>query len=283
VISVLRSMFLACATAVSAAWGAPLRVDIPAPAAESAVAHALPAYWFGVEGDVPRPALVLLHGCGGALDRRGGVSAHLVRYADWANARGWHALVVDSLSGRGERELCTQPMGTRAVTQRERRLDTLAALQWLAARPQVDAGRIALAGWSHGGSAVLAAGNLRAGPVRQAAVRPRALVAFYPGCSAEQRRGYVGSAPLLVLMGEADDWTPPEPCRALARDAEGVELVLYPGAFHAFDGVSPLRVRRDVPNGVRPGEGVHVGADPVAREAALAALEDFLQRHLGAR
>ena len=47
------------------------------------------------------------------------------------------------------------------------------------------------------------------------------------------------SAPLLILIGEADAWNPAEACRWLeahARpDAEKVELVVYPGAHHAFD------------------------------------------------
>ena len=47
------------------------------------------------------------------------------------------------------------------------------------------------------------------------------------------------SAPLLILIGEADAWNPAETCRWLAAhtrpDAEKVELVVYPGAHHAFD------------------------------------------------
>jgi hypothetical protein len=36
--------------------------------------------------------------------------------------------------------------------------------------------------------------------------------------------------------------------------------------------------RRDVPNGVRPGQGVRVGGEPEAREASRARLEAFLRQ-----
>ena len=57
------------------------------------------------------------------------------------------------------------------------------------------------------GSAVLSASNLTHGDVAAATPRPRALVAFYPGCDAELKRGYRPSAPLQLLVGMADDWT----------------------------------------------------------------------------
>jgi dienelactone hydrolase len=57
-----------------------------------------------------------------------------------------------------------------------------------------------------------------------------------------------------------------------------VQLELYEDAYHGFDGTAPVRLRKDVPNGVRPGQGVHVGAEPVARAAAALALKAFLQQ-----
>jgi len=128
---------------------------------------------------------------------------------------------------------------------------------------------------------VLAATNLQQREVAAAARRPAFAVAFYPGCEAELKRGYRASAPLLMMVGEADDWTPAEPCRQLADRAEGApaEFVAFPGAYHGFDGTSPVRLRHDVPNGVRPGEGVHVGGDPAAREASRDGLVGFLAQY----
>jgi dienelactone hydrolase len=201
------------------------------------------------------------------------------RYAALINAQGMHALVIDSLSPRGERELCTQRTGQRKVTQTQRRRDALGALSWLAGRPDVDPSRLGLLGWSNGGSAVLAATNLAHPEVQAAKVRASRAVAFYPGCEDERRRGYRPAAPLLLLIGEADDWTPAAPCHALADEAASPRPVVhgYAGAYHEFDGDRPLRLRTDVPNGARPGQGVHVGGDAAAREASRAELLEVLR------
>ena len=237
----------------------------------------LSAHWFAAAA-APRPAVLLLHGCGGAYAASGELSVRMRDYTAWLNQQGFHALVVDSLTPRGERELCTQRIGTRRVTMANRRLDALAGVAWLAQRSDVIAQRIGLLGWSNGGSTVLAATNLQHAVVQDAAVKPAFAVAFYPGCEAELRRGYVAAATLLLLVGEADDWTPAEPCRRLAASARGrdVSLVAYAGAYHGFDSKAPVRLRRDVPNGARPGEGVHVGGNA----AALAQSRDELRRFL---
>ena len=57
-----------------------------------------------------------------------------------------------------------------------------------------------------------------------------------------------------------------------------MQIVTYAGAYHDFDnpGAAGLRVRKDVPNGVHPGSGVTVGADPPARADALLRVKGFL-------
>jgi dienelactone hydrolase len=243
---------------------------------------ALPGHWFPVSGSAPAPALALLHGCGGAHDRQGRLGARYVEMAARLNSMGVQALVVDSLTPRGERELCTQAVGGRKVTQVQRRADALGALKWLAAQPGVDAPRIGLLGWSNGGSTVLAATNERQADVRTASARPTLAIAYYPGCEAELRRGYKPVAPLLLLLGEADDWTAAAPCKALAgQGGPMAQFEAYADAHHGFDGRAPLRLREDVPGGTRPGRGVHVGANPAARDAAALRLERFIRDHWG--
>ena len=226
----------------------------------------------------PGPAVLMLHGCGGLNNATGQLSARMRGYAGWLNEQGFHALVLDSLTPRGERELCTQRLGTRRVTMANRRLDALAGVAWLAQRPDVVPGRIGLLGWSNGGSSVLAATNLKHPAVRDAAVKPAFAVAFYPGCEAELKRGYDAGAALLLLVGQADDWTPAEPCQRLAARASGraVAIETYIDAFHGFDSNAPVRLRRDVPNGVHPGQGVHVGGNPVALQRSREAVQRFL-------
>ena len=226
----------------------------------------------------PGPAVLMLHGCGGPNNATGQLSARMRDYATWLNELGFHALVLDSLTPRGERELCTQRVGTRRVTMANRRLDALAGVAWLAQRPDVSPGRIGLLGWSNGGSSVLAATNRKHPEVRDAAVKPAFAIAFYPGCEAELKRGYEASAALLLLVGQADDWTPAEPCQRLAAQASGraVAIETYADAFHGFDSNAPVRLRRDVPNGAYPGQGVHVGGNAEALQRSRAAVQRFL-------
>jgi len=118
--------------------------------------------------------------------------------------------------------------------------------------------------------------------VAAAAVRAAFAIAFYPGCEADLARGYLPSAPLLILLGDADDWTPPGPCQTLAAQAMAPprpEVETYAGAVHGFDGSAPVRVRRDVPNGARQGQGVQVGGDPAAAAASRERLLAFVRRN----
>lgn len=244
-----------------------------------------------------RPAVVGLHGCGGldAPGHPGRLSArHAAHVAAWLDA-GYAVLLPDSLGPRGVRELCTTATRERTITAARRRLDALGALAWLQARPDIDAARIALVGWSHGGSTVLAALDAADARVAAAAAaeatRPffRTAIAFYPGCAASLRDArWRPATPLAILIGADDDWTPAAPCVALAargRDAGWpLDVVVYPGAVHGFDAPSGrVRVRRDVPNGVRPGEGVSVGPDPRAREEAGAKVAAILKDALAPR
>jgi len=257
---------------------AQVSVSIPSSDLSRGPGLMLKGFWFAGSASAPAPAVVLMHGCGGAYDRRGVLSQRMLDYAALINKAGMHALVVDSLTPRGEKQICTQKIGTRLITQAHRRLDALSTLEWLAARADVDAARLGLLGWSNGGSTVLAATNERHAEVAKASIRPAFAVAFYPGCEAELKRGYETRTHLLMLVGEADDWTPAEPCKRLAAQAGGrpPEIEAYAGAFHGFDSTAPLRLRTDVPNGVHPGKGVTVGGNPVALQRSREAFLKFL-------
>ena len=271
---VVACVGLACVGASAAAQVDASFASLDAPLG---IPVSLKAHWFAAAGSAPAPAVVLLHGCGGAYDSRGELSERMRDYAGWLNASGVHALVVDSFNPRGHKQVCTQKIGSRSITPAQRRLDVFAALQWLATQPQVDAARLGLIGWSNGGSTVLAATNLRQAAA-PAPVKPAFAVAFYPGCAADLQRGYRTDTRLLLLVGEADDWTPAEPCRQLAEQAEGVkpEFESYAGAHHGFDSTAPLRVRQDVPGGVNPGQGVTVGGNVQALQASRERLRKFI-------
>ena len=276
----MRRLLAALPLAASCACQAQVPVSVPTADLSRGPGLMLKGLWFAAPGADPAPAVVLLHGCSGAYDRQGRLGARMVEYAEFFNRLGLHALVLDSFTARGEKEICTHKPGTRLITQAHRRIDALSALEWMATRPDVDASRLGLVGWSNGGSTVLAATNSRTREVTLASHKPAFAVAFYPGCEQELKQGYRAATKLLMLLGEADDWTPAEPCTRLARQSGGVETELYPGAHQGFDSTAPVRLRQDVPGGANPGHGVHVGGDPQAYAQSRARLERFVAEAL---
>ena len=138
----------------------------------------------------------------------------------------------DSFGSRGEGSQCRE---TRRVARAssERIDDVLAAKAYLQSRSDVKADAVSLLGWSNGGSTVLY--TLREIAGMQDGEPPFAkAVAFYPGCRTPlQKGGWKTATPLLILIGEADDWTPMQPCKDLAEQARGtggalVSIVTYP-------------------------------------------------------
>jgi dienelactone hydrolase len=218
---------------------------------------------FRPEGPGPFPAVVALHGCGGLFARDGKLRA---RETDWAGRLvedGYLVLFPDSFTARGLKEICTSR--SRSIFPRDRADDAAAAAQWLARQPFVDARRLALMGWSHGAMTVL--WTVRPGFMREGADFQLA-IAFYPGCRQIARdASWRPRLPLTLLVGGADDWTDPGPCRALARRT-GFTIIEYPGAYHGFDAPnSPVRLRKGL-GAVKGGEA-HVGTDPAARAGAI--------------
>lgn len=277
------ALLLLAAVAAAASAATPVSVTF-----DSKDGTPLRAWLFQPAATSARGMVVALHGCGGlytAASAKGNAPRFTARHqgmADMLVEEGYSVVFPDSLLPRGETSLCTQVIGSRRITQRERRADALAALTWAAAQPGVSPARIAVLGWSHGGSAVLAAIDSSRPEVRGQAVQPALAVAFYPGCSDALRSGWRTEVPLAMMLGEDDDWTPPAPCVALGR-AAGAEVNVYAASHHGFDNpVGRLQHLPEVPNGVRPGQGVHVGPNPVAREQAYGRLRERLRQAFGA-
>lgn len=231
-------------------------------------------------GGRPEAPVIALHGCGG-LGGPGTDPRLPAREADWAArlaALGHPVLFPDSFGSRGVAEVCHG--GERGITPEAlRREDALAAARWASAQPWAAPGGVFLLGWSHGASTALTAVNA---PVEPGLIR--GAVALYPGCVRQGRAqpDFAPVAPVLMLLGEADDWTPAAPCRRLAARATGapVEVVAYPGAGHGFD--QPRGVPRTLTGlAITPdGSGrATVGQDPAARADALERVPAFLSRY----
>lgn len=233
-------------------------------------------------GPGPFPAVVQLHGCGG-------IDAQSFRWARWLADRGYVALMVDSFGPRRNKGDCRSGPDDPPITARFD--DAFGALRYLQSQTYVRADRVAAIGWSQGGVYAMAVIN---GPSLERARRRgvslpatgfAAGIGVYPGgCFSLVKEQVV--RPLLVLIGEADDWTPAAKCREMveAMRSRGADatIVAYPGAYHYFDVEGQrLEVLAQVENENRPGGfGATVSYQAEAAADARRRIEAFLVRHL---
>ena len=276
------------AAAANAALAAPQTVTFSS--ADGSLS--IPAFWFtggsatdGAEPAKLRPAVIGLHGCGGPLDANDKLSPLLSRYAAYFNAEGYQFLVPNSFAARGEKSICGTPNARRTITEGDRREDVFAAMSWLATQPGVDMARVVMVGWSHGAQTVLQVMDASDKFVASQPRQPVAAVAFYPGCfSLAKSARYKLGAPMLLMVGELDNWTPAKHCVAfherMQRSAAApFDLVVYPGSYHGFDSLSKVVERSGVGN-TASGKAM-VGGNPEAMKASHQRLFDFLALHAG--
>ncbi|HEV2549135.1 MAG TPA: dienelactone hydrolase family protein [Stellaceae bacterium] len=252
------------------------------------------------------PAMIILHGSGG-------ISGREPTWAQRMNDLGYAAFIVDSFTGRGIKDTVTDQSQLSMASDMA---DGLVALRLLASHPRIDRKRIAVMGFSRGGIAAL---YTALEPIRRGIIdddlRFAAHVPLYPGCNVPYVSAHLDGAPILMLLGGKDDYTPAPPCVAYAETlrAKGAEVsvVVYPEARHGFDGLSSPRyfpafttgrdcrgavdvdtgaVTAMTKNGAVEGEaaaaelkqcvtrGVYVGGDMEGREKAPVAVADFLKK-----
>jgi dienelactone hydrolase len=247
------------------------------------------------EGPGPFPAAVIMHDCSGLGPRSSGAPA---RWARELGARGYVTVIPDSFTTRGHPDgVCTDASPSRGEVAPSRRVrDAYAALAHARALPYVAERRVGLMGGSHGGSTTLAsmtapqnAWDLLA---REKRAGFAAAVALYPGCGvalgtwrADGTGTYRSVAPLLILIGEKDDWTPAAPCVKLAASTRATEhpvgITVYPGAHHSFDGDRPVRFLAARVNSNAPGgRGATTGGDAIAWADSIRRVVEFFGERL---
>ncbi len=219
--------------------------------------------------DTKAPTIIALHGCGGMLNAKGEPNLRTTDYAVLLNTQGWHVVYVDSFTARGVKSICG---GGQAVTLKQRVQDVQAAVAHVAAQSWADPQRMALLGWSHGGTTALLASDRSLAY----AAKPVATVVFYPGCGKRSvNTGWHAAWPVTMLLGAADDWTDPVPCQLIAA-AQGLTAHTYAGAYHGFDSDTPLVQLKSIPSALT-GHGVHLGGNAAAKSAAQEALMSVIK------
>jgi len=227
------------------------------------------------------PAVAIFHGCGGPGQNTARMAGLL---ASW----GYTALVVDSFSARGLKDVCGRNWPTKADAE-TRAHDMDAALAWLGKQSFVDPKRLAFMGYSYGGGVALLRA-LSPRPDNNTPAPARAAILVYPDCALADALGpkLAIRQPTLFAMGALDDWTPVSQCKALIeRVVQGRDLIetrIYEGAHHSFDALGlPVRYLDGVGNRSKPGGccGAHYGANEAAWHAFVADVKAFLTKAFG--
>jgi dienelactone hydrolase len=223
------------------------------------------------------PGVVVLHGSGGLHDSgpddedpcRETVQAQFASWAAALNQRGYAVIMPASFYSRG---FCEWNDGTRPDDMDDherlilRTFDAAAAVDWMCEDPRVDCSRLALLGFSNGGSVALML--MHEGLPYTKDARLHAIdnlpplvgaAAYYPGCGLEDElvndltetdigRFYWPTAPIWVPHAEKDSLLDDceevrDPQVDMIAEKRGVEfdmfeLEIYDNAKHGFDATS---------------------------------------------
>lgn len=196
--------------------------------------------------DGPVPAVIMFHGCGGLRQVQEDYAADVL-------AAGYAVMIVDSNGARGIGRFgaMTQVCTALRLWGQDRAADVAVALANARSIPGIDAERLALIGWSHGGWTLLdALGYSGSG------AQPRALsdapitlpgqvslvVLMYPYCGYPVRTD--GSdidhrVEVRAILAENDVIAPPNACQRVLETGRSagasIEYETWPGQTHAFD------------------------------------------------
>ena len=224
------------------------------PAADSAIT----AWVYRPASGGPVPAVIYGHTCGG-LDSFSELWAK--RLASW----GYFVVAPDSYGPRGIQNACSGGMPANKLVS-----DVAGALDFLAGRPEVIKGKVAILGNSAGGKLALRSVQKRFNLASRGLLGGVGL--YLAPCSAQQDK-FV-SLPFLALLAEKDDWTSMAECHAWADGSPKppLEAVFYPSAQHGFD--NSIEINRSP----RCGKGTcHIVYDAKISADAEARARSFLQ------
>ena len=186
---------------------------------------------------------------------------------DW----GYATLQLDSFGPRNVSNDCSDKTELFSLSL-ARVQDAYDAKNHLAELPFIDRNRIALLGWSHGGRD----SSLCAFETNQTSNKDtpfKAGIAFYPYCDMPL---YNLNAPLLILIGESDDWTQAKDCSEMVPSEQSdleITLKIYPGAYHDFDW-------EGMDQEVEFFGGHRMLYDPIAAKDSIVQVKSFLAKHL---
>ena len=254
------------------------------------------------EGDGPFGCVIAHHGS------KGWATHHQDHIDGWINA-GLAVCKVNSFSARGIDSTVDDQL---SVTHAMMLVDTFSTRSVLAQDPRID--KIGIAGWSLGGTVALYSAWSPIIDILGSAFD--AHLPFYPAAHIRPDIQNWSDSPILILHGDADNWTPVHLVEELLPQLPNATLHAYPGAHHSFDSEKELtllpkavrlrkRTARLDKNGYMSGElflgirlplnerwqrrwiirilrnrGAHVKGNPSARADSLDRARDFFVEQL---
>jgi dienelactone hydrolase len=208
-------------------------------------------------------------------------------YAEAATRAGAYAIIVDSFQPRGiDRAAAIRSVCSGIRLGGSTRAGDIVGGEELARRHWGDRFTgVILAGWSHGGWAVMEV--LTAGPharligdlrvdAPQPAQKPDAVVLYYPYCgalnNAKRNPKWAFNGPLLLVTAERDTIGPARKCLPLLTqvmgDASGIRSVDFPGMTHAFDEATQSPNSKFIYNRAAAAKSEQVFSDFIAQQVA---------------
>lgn len=200
-------------------------------------------------GEAPFPTVLQFHGCTGYQ------LESTKRWADIANEEGFLVIAVDSNGPRhiNYKKSISSVCGGKVLLGQERAGDVAAAIEIATSRKDVDAAKIILAGWSHGGWTVMDYLALSAADIappslkeRPPAFDPAGVALFYPYCgpgSWSRIEPWRTKARGIAFIAGKDRIVDGPECKAqiekIASEGVEMELAYYPNAGHGFDNPGP--------------------------------------------
>ncbi len=227
-----------------------------------------------------RAAVVIAHGSSGP-DSRGPA------YAEALGEAGISSLEIDMWRPRGLKGGLDRPKSVADTFP-----DVFGAFRYLTTRPEFDALRIGILGFSWGGAlSMLTATRSVSRRYLRNGERFAAHAPLYPVCWLYNRvEGYefrdLTGAPILLQCGAADDYDAPDAAKILldgldSSDRASLQVIVHPGATHAFDQVGePERIVTDPFAHQGRGGDVRFTPNPEAARAARSATAAFFRRTL---
>lgn len=226
------------ATFKSLALGTPMRAYVKG---EASLAQDV-SYQLHIptSGAAPYPAVILAHGSGG-------VNESLEPWKQFFMKRGFVVAIPDSYKGRIAGNVLESQSRLHAYLHI---VDVVALSDVLRKDPRIAPQKIITIGFSRGGVAALhSAFTPFYRPITGQTEPFAAHIAFYPACNYPYLTQAFSKAPVLVLMGAKDDFTPSQFCvQALAKNkAAGLNVrwEILEGGYHSLDHLAPATFIKD--------------------------------------